>query len=321
MQKEVNIGTRGSPLALAQAGEVRTRILTAHAGLEADNVHIVPIVTTGDRVQDRALLEIGGKGLFTQEIEQQLLAGDIDLAVHSSKDMPTTLPAGLDFPIFLEREDPRDAFISLTAPNLAALPAGARVGTSSLRRAAQVLRARSDLRIVPFRGNVGTRLKKLKGGEVDATLLALAGLKRLDQADLATDIMSLDPMLPAPAQGAVGIEVRAGDQAVIDLLAPLHHRDTGLCVAAERALLAALDGSCRTPIAALATIDGDTLRLRSRILSPGGDICFERSDEGPATEAVEIGDRAGAALRAEAGADFFTMLEAHMAAVLPERGQ
>ncbi len=318
MQKEVRIGTRGSPLALAQAGDVRDRLLAAHPALQAEDVEIVTIVTTGDRVQDRALLEIGGKGLFTQEIEEQLLRGDIDLAVHSSKDMPTVLPAGLDFPVFLEREDPRDAFISLTASDLASLPAGARVGTASLRRAAQIQRLRPDLAILPFRGNVGTRLKKLENGEVDATLLALAGLKRLGMADVATDLMSLDDMLPAPAQGAVGIEIREGDDAVTDLLLPLHHRETGYCVTAERALLAALDGSCRTPIAALAEIDGSKLRLKSRILSPGGDQCFERVDVGSALDAAEIGDKAGQALRAEAGPEFFAALEAHMTVNLVE---
>ena len=313
MQEEVRIGTRKSPLALAQAEDVKRRLIEAHPGVPADAFIIVPMMTTGDQVQDRTLLELGGKGLFTKEIEDQLLDGGIDLAVHSSKDMPTRLPEGLDFPVFIEREDPRDAFLCLSAGSIEELPEGAVVGTASLRRGAQVLRLRPDLKVVPFRGNVGTRRRKLEDGVVDATLLALAGLNRLGQTDAATCILPVDQMLPAPAQGAVGIETRTGDSRILELLAPLHHEETGIAVRAERALLDALDGSCRTPIAALSHLGGGELHLRGRLLSPDGSQCFEITDSGAPEDAVEIGRRAGEALRTMAGEDFFAALEQHMA--------
>lgn len=313
MQQAVRIGTRGSPLALAQAEDVKRRLLAAHEALTGDDVTIVTIQTTGDRVQDRRLLEIGGKGLFTKEIEEQLLGGDIDLAVHSSKDMPTALPQGLELACFLKREDPRDAFISQVAGNIQELAEGAIVGTASLRRQAQVSRLRPDLKVVSFRGNVGTRLKKLASGEVQATLLALAGLKRLGLEHEATAILDTEEMLPAPAQGAVCIEARSGDQRIAELVAPLHDADTGDCVAAERALLAALDGDCRTPIAALAEIDGDAMRLRARILSPDGADCFETMMQDSRGSAAELGAKAGGELRQQAGEDFFVSLAAHLA--------
>ncbi len=313
MQQRVRIGTRGSPLALAQAEEVKRLLLQSHPALSAENIKIITIQTTGDRVQDRRLLEIGGKGLFTKEIEEQLLGGEIDLAVHSSKDMPTKLPQGLELGCFLKREDPRDAFISPVAGSIGELPQGAIVGTASLRRQAQVSRMRPDLKIVSLRGNVGTRLKKLASGEVQATLLALAGLKRLGLEHEATAILETSDMLPAPAQGAVCIEICNGDQRVRDLIAPLHDTDTGDCVTAERALLAALDGDCRTPIAALAQVEGDRMVLTARILSPDGVQCFETTLSGARDDAAALGTAAGEELRQEAGADFFAALEAHLA--------
>ena len=305
-QAPLRIGTRGSPLALAQAGEVRRRLLEAHAELDADAVVIEVIETTGDKVQDRALSEIGGKGLFTKEIEEGLLAGGLDLAVHSMKDMPTALPAGLEIPCLLPREDPRDAFISPRAESLAGLPPGAVVGSASLRRQAQILNRRPDLRVVVFRGNVATRLRKLEAGEVDATLLALAGLRRLDRLDAVTSVIGIEEMLPAVAQGAIGVECRADDARVLELLAPLNDRDTFICVAAERALLAALDGSCRTPIAALATLDGQGgLHLKARVLPPDGSELFETARAGPAAEAEALGRDAGEELRRRAGPEIF----------------
>src|SRR5690606_38707375 len=254
----LRIGTRGSALALAQASEARARLMAAH-GLPEQAFEIVPITTSGDRIQDRTLAEAGGKGLFTKELEEGLLSGRIDIAVHSSKDMPTLLPAGLEIMAFLEREDVRDAFIGRAAPSLFDLPEGATVGTSSLRRQALIRRARPDLRVETFRGNVQTRLRKLDEGVVHATLLALAGLKRLKQVDIATEILPLDLFPPAPGQGAICIEGRKDDARIARMLEPIRHRQTGQALACERAFLAALDGSCRTPLAGLARTDGDRL--------------------------------------------------------------
>ena len=302
------IATRGSPLALAQANMVRDALLAVHAGLA---VELAVIRTTGDRFLDRPLAEIGGKGLFTKEIEDALLAGGADIAVHSMKDVPTVLPDGLDIPCMLVREDPRDVLITHDPAlrSLADLPQGARLGTASLRRAAQALSRRPDLRIVALRGNVGTRLDKVRAGAAEATFLALAGLKRLGLADAARNVLATDEMLPAVAQGAIGIECRADDTRVRDLLAPLDHAPTRLCVTAERALLAALDGSCRTPIAALATLDGaDVLTLRAMVVAPDGSARFDATRSGPAANGVGIGREAGAELRAHAGEGFFTAL-------------
>ncbi|MFQ5985223.1 MAG: hydroxymethylbilane synthase [Alphaproteobacteria bacterium] len=302
----LRIGTRGSPLALAQAEAVRAALLAAHAALEEPAaVEIVPIRTTGDKVRDRALADIGGKGLFTKEIEEALLAGRVDVAVHSVKDMPTWLPEGLAIDCFLEREDPRDVFLARESASLADLPEGAVVGTTSLRRKAQLLVRRPDLRVTNFRGNVHTRLRKLKEGQVDATLLALAGLKRLGMADLATAVLEPSDMLPAVGQGAIGVECREGDPRVRELLAPLNDPPTAVAMAAERAFLAALDGSCRTPIAALARLDGDgTLVLDGLVARPDGSACWRTGRRGPAAEAAELGSDAGRELKA-AGADVF----------------
>jgi hydroxymethylbilane synthase len=307
MNPVLRIGTRGSPLALIQAEETRRRLADAHPALAVPGaVEIVVIRTTGDKVQDRPLSEIGGKGLFTKEIEDGLLDRSLDLAVHSMKDMPTWLPDGLTIGALLPREDPRDALFARDgAGSLAALKPGAVVGTSSLRRQAQVLALRPDLSIVPFRGNVGTRLAKLDAGTVDATLLALAGLKRLGRTDRVSAVLEPEEMLPATAQGAIGIECRADDAPVRRLLDALHCRDTGDRVAAERSLLTTLEGNCRTPIAALADLAPDgTLTLTSRVALPDGSEMHEDRRSGPRAEAMQLGAEAGEALRRRIGPRF-----------------
>ena len=296
------IGTRGSPLALAQAREVRARLMRAH-GLPESAFDIVVIRTTGDKIQDRPLSETGGKGLFTKEIDEALIDGRIDLAVHSAKDMPTFLPANLVAAAFLEREDVRDAFISLEAKDLRALPEGAVVGTVSLRRQALVKRLRPDVRPVPIRGNVETRLRKLRDREVDATLLALAGLKRLGLADHATALLELEDFPPACGQGAICVETREDE--VRGFVAAIGHAETAAGVAAERAFLAALDGSCRTPIAGFGRVEGTRLRFRGMILKPDGSEAHETEREGDAREAEELGRAAGEDLRRRGGPGFF----------------
>jgi hydroxymethylbilane synthase len=305
----IRIGTRGSPLALVQAGAVRDGLVAAHPDLA---VEIVPIRTTGDQVQDRRLMEIGGKGLFTKEIEEALLDGRIDCAVHSMKDLETWLPEGLAIGAMLPREDARDALIARTGASLAALPRGSVVGTSSLRRQAQLLALRPDLKVVALRGNVETRLRKLAAGEADATLLAVAGLKRLGMLDKATAILESDDILPAVGQGAIGVEIRSDDARMRDLLAALDHRATTLCVTAERACLAELDGSCHTPIAAHAEIvDGErTMRLRALIALPAGTSVHRDESRGPAPEAAAIGRAAGQRLKAAAEPAFFQTVTA-----------
>ncbi len=300
------LGTRGSPLALTQAREVRHRLGAAHGDLaEEGAVEIVVIKTTGDKVQDRALAEIGGKGLFTKEIEDALLAGEIDAAVHSMKDVPTWLPEGLVVDHVLPREDPRDAFFSSHGNSLAALPADAVVGTSSLRRQAQVLIARPDLRVEPIRGNVDTRLRKLEEGRFHATLLAVAGLKRLGLADKITAALSTEEMLPAVAQGAIGLEMRADDDATRGLLDAISCVDSGRRVSAERAFLTIMEGSCRTPIAGLAELgDDDALRLRGLVALPDGSAVYKADILGSAKDAAGLGAALGQELRAAAGPDF-----------------
>src|SRR5437667_6242363 len=303
----IRIGTRGSPLALAQAREVRERLEAAHEpGRWAFEVRAIK--TSGDRIQERPLAEAGGKGLFTKEIEEALLAGEIELAVHSMKDMPTVLPAGLAVACCLPREDVRDAFISAKAASLALLPGGAAVGTSSLRRQAQVLRLRPDLRVVSLRGNVETRLRKLQDGAADATLLACAGLRRLGLADRITAAVPTEEMLPAVAQGAIGVETRVGEIAMAELLAPINHEPTALAVTAERAFLARLEGSCRTPIAGLAELAGGRLVFRGMILTPGGRECHAPRREGRPEEALALAEDAAAELLTKAGPDFFRAL-------------
>jgi len=305
------LGTRGSPLALAQARELRARLAAAHADLAAeDAVEIVVIKTTGDKVQDRTLAEIGGKGLFTKEIEDALGDGRIDAAVHSMKDVPTWLPEGLIIAAVLPREDPWDVLLAAGAAGLAALPRGAVVGTASLRRQAQVLLARPDLKVVPLRGNVATRLRKLRSGEVDATLLALAGLRRLNLAQAAAESTVLGPeeMLPAAAQGAIGVEIRADDARAREVISAVDHEPSATCVTAERACLEVLDGSCRRPIAALAEIADGDVRLRALVAMPDGSRAHRAERRGTQAEAAALGRAVGAELRAAAGAAFFAAL-------------
>ncbi|MCL6282798.1 hydroxymethylbilane synthase [Ruegeria sp. 2012CJ41-6] len=304
----LKIGTRGSPLALAQAYETRKRLAEAHE-LPLDAFEITVIMTSGDNRKlidaDRPLKEIGNKGLFTKEIEEAMLRGDIDIAVHSTKDMPVAQPEGLVLDVFLPREDVRDAFISPGLTALDDLAEGAVVGTSSLRRRAQLLNRRPDLTVVEFRGNVQTRLRKLSEGVAECTFLALAGLNRLDMDEVPATPISPDDMLPAIAQGAIGIERRGDDARAGELLARIHHAETEHRLAAERAFLAALDGSCETPIAGLAEIEGDTLRLRGQVLRPDGseDVFEERSC--PVADGAELGRDMAADMLKQAGEGFF----------------
>jgi hydroxymethylbilane synthase len=300
----VRIGTRGSPLAMVQAHLVQAR-LAAALGREPDSIAIKVIRTTGDAIQDRPLADAGGKGLFTKEIEEALLAGQIDLAVHSAKDMPTQLPPGLILAACLEREDPRDVLISNKATSIAGLPNGAVVGTASLRRQAILLSTRRDLKVIPFRGNVETRLRKLDAGEVDATILALAGMNRLKIADRATAILQVHEFLPAVGQGAIALEARENDERTRGLLATINHDDTFTAVAAERAFLAVLDGSCRTPIGGHATLSGNTLNFQGLIAKPDGSASHDHAARGSRADAVKIGADAGRALKGRAGPGFF----------------
>jgi len=304
LQPALRIGSRGSPLALVQANEVKSR-LAAAAGLDAERIAIEIIRTTGDVVQDRPLAESGGKGLFAKEIEEALLAGKIDLAVHSAKDLPTELPAGLVLAAFLPREDPRDAFISRKAKTLGELSPGAVLGTASPRRQALVRRLRPDVGVVTLRGNVETRLRKLEAGEVDATLLAVAGLKRLGLLLAATAILDPDVFLPAVGQGAIAIETRADDTRTRALVATIDHPDTAIAVAAERAFLAVLDGSCRTPIGGHARLHERAVHFRGIIVKPDGSEAFEVRREGRREDAAKLGADAGRELRERASADFF----------------
>ena len=300
---KIKIGTRGSPLALWQANHVRD-LLAGIEGLSRDQIGIEIIKTSGDLIQDKPLQEFGGKGLFTKEIEDALLQGRVDLAVHSMKDVQTELPEGLAIPCILPRQDVRDAFISHKAKSLLELPDGALVGTSSLRRQAQIMRLRPDLQVVTYRGNVETRLQKLKDGVVDATFLAAAGLKRLGYERHITRLMEPDDMLPAVAQGAIGIEVRTNDEKIQLTLASLNDEATNLTVTTERSFLKVLDGSCRTPIAGLAILSGDKLEFTGMILKPDGSEAHEISLSGKPAEAITIGRQAGLELLKRGGPDF-----------------
>ena len=300
----LRIGSRGSPLALVQAREVQHRLAQA-CGLAAEQIEIKIIRTTGDAIQDRPLADAGGKGLFTKEIEEALIEGAIDLAVHSTKDMPTVLPSGLTLSAFLPREDPRDAFIGRNVRTLRDLPRGAIVGTASLRRQALIKRVRPDLTIVPLRGNVETRLRKLDAGEVDATVLAVAGLKRLGLLAAASSVLDLDEFLPAVGQGAIGIETRANDGATRALVAAIDDPDTATALAAERAFLALLDGSCRTPIAGHAVVEDGVLRFRGMIAKTDGSEALDVAREGRRADAEALGADAGRELKSRAGPSFF----------------
>jgi hydroxymethylbilane synthase len=297
----LKIGTRGSKLALAQAHETRDRLLAAHGWAE-EEIEIVIIRTTGDAVQDRPLAEIGGKGLFTKEIEEALLDGRIDIAVHSMKDVPAFLPRGLTIAACLPREDVRDAFLSPRARTIDDLPSSARVGTSSVRRAAQLLALRPDVTIVPFRGNVDTRLRKLEEGIADATFLACAGLNRLGLQDRITWAVPVDVMLPAIAQGAIGLEIREDDDATREAVLPLDDGRTRLAVMAERGFMAELEGSCRTPLAAHATVsDTGGLHLVCEALTPDGRQRWRTERRGSVADAEALGRDAGRQIRKEAG--------------------
>jgi hydroxymethylbilane synthase len=302
--KPYRIGTRGSPLALAQAYETRDRLMAAH-GLPETAFEIVVLSTKGDRITDRPLAEIGGKGLFTEELEEQLTDGRLDLAVHSSKDMPTALPEGLGIVAYLEREDPRDAFISGVGGALEELPRNAVVGSSSLRRQALIRRLRPDISVITFRGLVDTRLRKLADGEVHATMLAYAGLKRLGKSEVATHLMDPESFPPAPGQGAICIEARVGDERILELLAPIDHSETHSALNCERAFLGALDGSCRTPIAGHATLKDGQISFYGMILTPDGATFHEIRTDGAEADAAALGADAGAKVRARAGAKFF----------------
>ncbi len=277
--------------------------MVAH-GLGEDAFEIVVIKTSGDKIQDRPLSEVGGKGLFTKEIEEALLDGRIDIAVHSSKDMPTVLPDGLALTAFLPREDVRDAFLSPKAKTLTELPHGAVVGSSSLRRQAMIKRLRPDLEVVMYRGNLQTRLRKLAEGEVDATLLAAAGLRRLGLENEITSLLGTDEFLPAVGQGAICIESREKDEATLAMLAAIHDQETQYRLDAERAFLAVLDGSCRTPIGGLASIADGVMNFKGVVLKPDGSEMHEATNEGNVSDAVEIGRTAGEALKAKMGPGF-----------------
>ena len=303
--RPLRIGTRGSPMALRQTALVRDRLVAAHPGLRNPGaVEVVTIRTTGDRVQDRLLAEIGGKGLFAKEIEEALLARRIDLAVHSLKDLETWLPDGLAIGCVLPRDDPHDAFVSLTGESFAALPEGAKVGTASLRRQAQLLRHRPDLAVVPIRGNVNTRIRKLDAGEVDALVLAACGLIRLDLSWRAAQILPYEIMLPAVGQGALAIECRSDDKTARQLIDPLNDPLAAACIGAERAMLAALDGSCRTPIAGLAEVSEERLTIRGLLLSSDGSSAISGQRAGNIREAEALGSALGRQLRDRADPSF-----------------
>jgi hydroxymethylbilane synthase len=303
--RPLRIGTRGSPMALRQTALVRDRLVEARPDLAAPGaIEIVTIRTTGDRVQDRLLAEIGGKGLFAKEIEEALISGRIDLAVHSLKDLETWLPQGLAIACVLPRDDPRDVLISVQQMTLASLPQGSRVGTASLRRQAQLLRRRPDLEIVPIRGNVNTRMRKLEAGGVDALVLALCGLERLGAVELATEILARDVMLPAVGQGALAIECRVGEEEIARLVEPLHDPVSAACVGAERAMLAALDGSCRTPIAGLAELARGRLVIEGLLLEPDGSGEIRGRREGEIGDGEALGLALGKELRNRADPSF-----------------
>jgi hydroxymethylbilane synthase len=305
------LGSRGSPLALVQAEEIRTRLFAAHKGLKEEcDIEIVPIRTTGDwkpEQKERTFIDLGGnKGMFTKEIEEALLSNHIDMAVHSMKDLASALPQGLEIGAILEREDPRDAFISTKFRTLDDMPAGTVVGTSSLRRKTQIIARRPDLKVVPIRGNVDTRLEKLSKGNVDATLLAVAGLSRLGFTNRITSILDTSIMLPAAAQGAIGVETRRGDSAMTKLLTPLICQKTTPCVLAERAMLRFLDGDCQTPIAALAKLAPDNrIMLEGLVAKPDGSAFVRLSQTGAVSDPEAIGEELGRKLKGQLPADFF----------------
>ncbi|MGH6835073.1 MAG: hydroxymethylbilane synthase [Methylocella sp.] len=299
------LGTRGSPLALAQARELVARLEAVHGAAHA--VEIVPIKTSGDTIVQVPLSEAGGKGLFTKELDLALAEGNIAMAVHSAKDLPTILPAGIEIAGYLPRADVRDAWISPHAPHPLKLPPGSLVGTASLRRGAMVRRLRPDVRIALLRGNVETRLAKVAKGEVSATLLALAGLKRLGLEAAATAVLDVREFVPAAGQGAIAITIRAGDDATRAFLAPVLDAATGVALAAERAFLRVLDGSCKTPIGAYACVEAGNVAFRAIVLKPDGSKFFETAASGPLRDAASLGEAAGRDLAAQIPAGFFDL--------------
>jgi hydroxymethylbilane synthase len=306
MTARLRLGTRGSALARAQTALVVRALGQADPELAAPGaLEVVAIATSGDRATDRPLAEIGGKGLFCKELEAALLERRIDLAVHSVKDLPTWLPQGLVLGAVLARGDPRDVLITRVGAGLDALPRGAVVGTASPRRQAQLLARRPDLRVVNFRGNVDTRLKKLAAGAVDATLLAQAGLERLGIAPAGATLLSPEVMLPAVGQGAIGVECRADDTPILARLTAINDPVTAACIGAERALLAALGGSCHTPIAGHASSAGGRLRLEALVARPDGSVCLRTTRQGAPGDGHRLGRDAGLELKARAGPGFF----------------
>ena len=299
MSREIRIATRKSALALWQAEHVKARLEQAHPGLK---VSLVPMVSRGDKLLDAPLAKIGGKGLFVKELETAMLENQADIAVHSMKDVPMDFPEGLGLYCICEREDPRDAFVSNTYASLDALPAGSVVGTSSLRRQAQLLARRPDLKIQFLRGNVNTRLAKLDAGDYDAIILAAAGLIRLGFEERIRSSISAEDSLPAGGQGAVGIECRTADSEIHALLAPLHHRDTALRVTAERALNKHLNGGCQVPIACYAVLEGEQLWLRGLVGQPDGGLLLRADNRAPVAEAEQLGVQVAEALLAQGAA-------------------
>jgi len=307
----LRIGTRGSPLALAQAYETRKRLQEQFPELNQDGaIEIVVMKTQGDMILDKSLMELGGKGLFTKELDVALLSNQVDICVHSMKDVPTWLPDGTILPCNLPREDTNDAFISGN-PNIkriSDLPDGAVIGTASLRRQAQLLAKNPTFKCVNFRGNVQTRLRKLDDGVVDATLLAIAGLKRMNMDGCATSVLDWEEMLPAVAQGAIGIQCRSDDERSLKYINALNHPETKYCVDCERGFLEALDGNCKTPIAGQARIVDGKIKFRGLIAMPDGSKKFEISADGEVSEAKEIGRKAGEELKRRAGERFFQLM-------------
>ncbi|NNP71923.1 hydroxymethylbilane synthase [Acinetobacter defluvii] len=305
MMKTLKIATRQSPLAMWQAEHIRDRLEALHPHI---SVELVTFVTQGDKILDTPLAKIGGKGLFVKELEAALLDGRADLAVHSMKDVPMQLPEGLELAVICEREDPFDAFVSNQYEKFEDLPHGAKLGTSSLRRKCQVLKQRPDLEVIDLRGNVGTRLSKLDAGQYDAIILASSGLKRLGLDERIRHTLAPEISLPAVGQGALGLECRCDDQEVLDLILPLMHLETNVCVRAERAFNAYLEGGCQVPIAGYATLDGQTIQLEGRVGSPDGQTLLVQQVQGHADQAEQLGVQLGKALLALGAGDLLKAL-------------
>ncbi|MBF0454499.1 MAG: hydroxymethylbilane synthase [Magnetococcales bacterium] len=304
-QQRLRIGTRGSALALWQANWVKSQLEETHPNL---TVELIIIKTRGDKILDVPLAKVGGKGLFVKELEEAILDGRADLAVHSMKDVPAEFPPGLGLGPVLEREDPRDVLLSINYRNLADLPQGAKVGSSSLRRQSQLLAMRSDLNIIPLRGNVNTRIEKLVNGAFDAIVLAAAGVKRLQMMTHVVEFLDPDQVIPANGQGAVGIEWRLNDRQTADLLQGLNHEETQVCVAAERAFLATLEGGCQVPIAGFAKQEGETLTLKGRVASLDGTRCITESQTGPVSDPVSLGKELAERLLAQGAKEILSEL-------------